>query len=720
MGFPSKEHIERIISMAGMDEGFFSIAVYSFIEKYLKDFIRIRDEYSIEERECNFRSLLLKFWAGKFHKDLYEEINYETRKTYLRAREPDDKLKALFLLANGKGNADKVRHNFDFGNLEQLQTSINDLFKFLKIAEDDDSYKAFEILNTYLKNWDKRENSEALQKQVDTLNARILSFIEKNANNIKTIESLRNAQAEYENRIQTLENKISDNENNSEELETLRKENDLLLEYIENLRQLTVYTRSRNDYEQSIIRLSVEQKKVIEDYNDQPLYIINGTAGSGKSILLLKIIEKIIKQNQYTQYVCLTKTKSLTSYNRFTASLINTAIDESSIKLGDIVLSRALYSYFPQIKFSSNKQNSNEDSQKNKDDIQLTKDLFKHFFPQTDFYYRLDAAKELAGNIWPNFITKDEFFDQKTIVSCTTPKNIIWQFAEDCTELLESGRSLKDVPESLAYYCLAQKLETEDSYSNYDYLFVDEAQDFTAAQLVCFKNMTEHLILAGDNNQSIFNKGITFEFFQKEPDCTTYTLATNFRNTIQINDFAEDYRKLHTSEQINNTNILSKGFRNGPTVEIYQFDKETKNYKIEIYKAIKAKIDLYVEELGYEPDNICILTSCKVEEKLKDFQKLGITLDEPKKQERFEQTGNVKISTIQSAKGLSFPVVLFIAGENNLTQTEEFIKEQQALYYTAMTRAMDILNIFAITSDSTPSYVSDILKVRNGTDKKGS
>lgn len=69
----------------------------------------------------------------------------------------------------------------------------------------------------------------------------------------------------------------------------------------------------------------------------------------------------------------------------------------------------------------------------------------------------------------------------------------------------------------------------------------------------------------------------------------------------------------------------------------------------------------------------------------------------------FETTGSVRLCTMQSCKGLDFPVVLFLADHripeaqtHSVYDEETFMNQQFNMVYVALTRAMEMLYVFTV------------------------
>ena len=57
---------------------------------------------------------------------------------------------------------------------------------------------------------------------------------------------------------------------------------------------MTVYTRTRLDFERSLVRLTAEQSKVLAQIKLNRDFLVKGSAGTGKSLVLIKALEKAL------------------------------------------------------------------------------------------------------------------------------------------------------------------------------------------------------------------------------------------------------------------------------------------------------------------------------------------------------------------------------------------------------------------------------------------
>ena len=188
------------------------------------------------------------------------------------------------------------------------------------------------------------------------------------------------------------------------------------------------------------------------------------------------------------------------------------------------------------------------------------------------------------------------------------------------------------------------------------YLFLDEVQDFTPVALMILRELTTRfMVMAGDVDQSLYNYQSSFIRAEIKIRGTTRALKTNFRNTSQICRLADNFRKRCPSNSWDNY-AEAFTFREGPVPELYL--SETID---DMKKLLIKKLKIFIEDLGYDPENICILVPRNVEiqnikEHLKDADYEVVNINS--ENFNFCDTAKVRISTLHSSKGLDFPVVL--------------------------------------------------------------
>ena len=254
---------------------------------------------------------------------------------------------------------------------------------------------------------------------------------------------------------------------------------------------------------------------------------------------------------------------------------------------------------------------------------------------------------------------------------------------------------------------MEQAIKNEETDFCAEYSFVDEAQDLPPVILALIKKSTKRAVfLAGDSDQSIYRKGFNWNLSGIDIRGRAKILKTNFRNTNQIHEFAENYRKKFKNMD-QSTQPLS--FRPGPPVEI-STGKNTDDLMNQIVQQVK----MLLNALNYDEENICIIANqtqklLKVQNLLekelgvKSFEILDDHFD-------FAETKGIRLCTMQNCKGLDFPVVLLLADhrvrgmeEYSAFDSETYYEQQYNMVYVCLTRAMEMLHIFTVpTSEFMP------------------
>jgi superfamily I DNA/RNA helicase len=230
-----------------------------------------------------------------------------------------------------------------------------------------------------------------------------------------------------------------------------------------------------------------------------------------------------------------------------------------------------------------------------------------------------------------------------------------------------------------------------------EFAFVDESQDLTAADLHALKLMCSRgVVMAGDSGQAIYGLGSPYKRAGIDISGRTRILRTDFRTTCPIHDLAERYRAL-CGPDIEGESVTTNAFREGPTPELYRAATRE-----DLLKLLIEKASLFIEKLGYDPENITILAPTKndlvqIQSRL---ERRGIRSANIRDEDfSFSAEGTVRVSTLHSSKGLDFPVVLlYLPSLSTAVDYDEKAAEGLArnLIYVAISRAMDNLNVFVM------------------------
>ncbi len=255
-------------------------------------------------------------------------------------------------------------------------------------------------------------------------------------------------------------------------------------------------------------------------------------------------------------------------------------------------------------------------------------------------------------------------------------------------------------------------IKKEAIVPKYDAILIDEGQDFEPEWLrllsMCLNPDTQCLLLVEDRAQTIYKRRISLaQETGLDFRGRSRILTINYRNTAQIVKFAWEFFQNHSQLQ----NKVQAGYtegveiippqatkRRGPEPVIIQcqgFSKEMELVLQEIHKLVNEKklalheiAILYRVKQTHQTSYIDIITR-KLAEKKINFD--WLTENPESKRNFVRQDNRVKITTIESAKGLDFRAVFIVNIENMPFPLVEADEREVSLFYIGMTRALDYL-----------------------------
>lgn len=703
---PTLDQIKRLKSLQGVDSGIFTLAVFSTLEAFFR------------EKLGNTVDNTTKFY------ELLDE--YRERYSVHNPREYQ-----LFRdIQNNQKNTNQVRHHFKNLSVEEANSAAFLLSQFATIFNLP-NLTQINQLAVNLKIWDSRKSPAETARELEKANQELKRLSSSNADMAQKVEELESKKKELElvsAKLRTLqldyEQQITKNKQNKERIDELRREKNEVEQanrktqkelqaqieklteaenYIDNLSRLACYTRTRYDYEQSLVHLTRQQQSIVNQVKFSRDFLVKGSAGTGKSLVLLKTLEKLIQQNKQSLFEgeksikLITFTHSLEKYNKYVATLLNieNPLEEEIIGTSESYVNKILKDAFPSIK--------------------LTYTLPKIPNIENNNPLGQDIWTELDKFILPKCVTQKEYCEERIRrtgmkkAQNAGKRKAIWEAVET---IFTEWNKLEEQPVQYAIYKLVQKIEngeyTIPEELKTDYLFVDEAQDLSAATLHLIRTtVRESMILAGDNDQSVFQPGFTWNRAGIDINGHSKILNINFRSTNQINEVAEKYRATIKGADKEN---MPETFRLGPPVELH----ENRNQDDSFAQMIST-VKMCINSLNYEPENICLIAPRKslleqLREELKtqlDFESAFV--NEPDFD--FSKSGIIRLATTQSCKGLDFPVVLFYLDHRahfvDVFDEATADKMNRNMIYTAITRSIEMLHVFML-SDSTAAPINDL------------
>lgn len=703
------EQVNRLKSLNGTDPAMFVLALYSYIEYYCKN------ELGEENWTSNdhFARIIKAF-----------RYPYQQNMGYIDKREMNNNISSLI---DGHTITNGIRHQFETLSKEEVTAHVDQFLKFAKTF----NLPNFSILKTLddKKLWDSRKNPEETAKELRELNQKIADLTKQNANQIDIakynelsrelkllqgeLEDAQSAKSRVNQKNDALRKANNEKELRIKELEQTLAEEKKTQEYLNSTLRLTNYTRTRSDYEKELLRLTPEQNQIVSMVDFGSDYLVKGSAGTGKSVVIMKLLEKLKDTNNgKTENIkFITYTKNLVKYNKYVAKLFNISSDNGMVVSLDSFLWSLFSTYAERPGIYNGKDVSNAVSRLNLKDCPLSKTEFKN---------------ELIKFILPNAITKKEYCEDvierkgMLVPLKKAVREKVWEYYEQCFELLES-RSTLNADYCFYKYAVAIKENQFDFRDKQllDYLIIDEVQDLNAAKLIICKSLVKKsLIMAGDNDQSIFGLGFSWKSAGINIVGKTKILHTNFRNTNEINEVAEQYRATILNNDIENRPLT---FRVGPKPEVHLLDSAN-DFGNEVFNYA----EMCIKQLGYSPENICIIINnpaLDLKDSLQQRFRTELNIDLKSIDDEdfsFEEENVIRYTSTRTSKGLDFPVVLYVLNRT-LYSFDGFDDENKSkcnrnAIYTALTRSMDLLHVFVEKNNEEPE-ITDLVKVISGNEE---
>lgn len=692
--------LERIERLQGADPGIFVLAVHAFVEGW------IRDRFDYQMASVSFGSLVEEFIG--YCRDAQKAHDGGTPRGFA----------SMDALKQSHQETDYVRHRFHGLPRSYAEAATEHLDVFCRLAGIG-TPERLEAIKHYIAAWDARKPMGALVEENELIRGLVRKETAANqtlADQVADL-SVRAAVVEHlETALRVTELRLAEVTATSgarnEKIDELRSEKarasfefkeartrlEQLSEaqdYVDALRRMTVFTRTRADYERAVIRLTAEQKTILSQITLDKDFLVKGSAGTGKTLVLLKAVEKAkgigtgtaSKQDTLElpelrgSVALLTYTTTMVKYDAFLSALMASDRFDGAdrIATADSFLLERLKTLDPYASIDWTGKALLELATR---------------YPTPGLEPR-ELAAEVENFIWANDVSQDEYVTR--LVDRTGMRKAlqkaerydVWVAAETIAlELEASGTYTRNYA--------ALKLARAAPAPSVDYVFIDEAQDLPAVVLKALKAAARRcVLLAGDADQSIYQPGFSFKRSGIDIAGRARILKSNFRNTVQIHELAERYRSVDSCHDRDNA---PEAFRDGPMPELFQAAD-----RASLLESLAQRLRLFTQTLGYEPQNLAILVPTNddipfVRERLAAMGLAVASIKDP--DFSFDAEGAVRVTTLHSAKGLDFPVVLLFLDRPPFFgpgYDDESVQRMSAnLVYVAMTRAMDHLNVFTL------------------------
>lgn len=271
----------------------------------------------------------------------------------------------------------------------------------------------------------------------------------------------------------------------------------------------------------------------------------------------------------------------------------------------------------------------------------------------------------------------------------------------------------------------------------YDAILIDEGQDFEPEWFQLVSHLlnpeTKSLLLVEDRAQDIYKRkrsyiqdtGLNFQGRSK-------ILSINYRNTAQVVKFAWDFYQKHSAlknkvvsreyegeiiapqstkrKGVEPAIIKTDSFFKEAKIVVRQIKKLHEQYKVPFYEMLI----LYRVKKTYNMSYIDVLKRALEEEGINYY---WLTENSMSKRNFEKEQDSVKISTIESSKGLDFQAVFIVNVDNMPFALEEDKEREASLLYIGMTRAKEFLCLSYSGKSEFTEYLDRILEERKDTKK---
>lgn len=461
--------------------------------------------------------------------------------------------------------------------------------------------------------------------------------------------------------------------------------------YVQHVSRFSLYTRSRRDYERGLLELTAEQRDAVEAMRPGHDVLVRGGAGTGKTIVLIHALARALAEHSQElalgprgRVLLLTYTTTLVKYDRYIADVLRGTDAQGIILTVDRFLAERLELL----------------AERQRVDYRIAAALAERL-NTTSFFTAQEVVTEVEDFLFANLVTRQEYLEERIPRRgmrqplSVGQREAVWTVRDRMVEAMEHDGVLS---RNYSRVKLIERLDAgaAGALRDLDCAFVDESQDLTAADLGALKRLSARgLLMAGDAGQGIYTAGSPYKRAGIDITGRARVLHTSFRTTAAIQEVAEDYRRLSGLEE--DEDSAAAAVRQGPIPELHLAGS-----RAELARLLLRKAALFIERLGYDPENLAVLAPSKT-----DLAAIGDLLGHAgyrwanirDEDFSFGEPGTIRLSTMHSSKGLDFGVVLLYLPALPPRQSYDDATNAllvRNLIYVAMTRAMDNLNVFTL------------------------
>lgn len=482
-----------------------------------------------------------------------------------------------------------------------------------------------------------------------------------------------------------------------------------------------------NAYSQPI-ELTEEQKACLKYSGDRTL-LIKGLAGSGKSVVLSAITQKLVEANRtdpankialFTyQNTLVSTTREILQANGAGSEAVMVSTVDSYVKsiYEELVLQRKA----PRVKYPYSPSRKQDDIKKIRlQNVEKALNAHKtkfgnHRFHKVGAEFWLEEFDWMKSmNVWKNDL---EYYlalprkgrGGKVRMSAADRISAYQIYSCYCEQLEKTGQG-DWADQTLFLVRNHQMIPASRKYQN---VLVDEAQDLSLAQMFFLMRIYQKdMVVAMDMNQKIHDNSWTPKLIGIST--TTKKLTKSMRTTKEIDALAESVRSKNDALlDEDDKSIRAIPEKNGPIPKVVRLESPAAEQKY-VVESIKELLKSYPEA------NIGLIAPTKRQIRVYSdwMASAGIYHEIVSKDNTFSVIKpGVKIVTSYSAKGLEFNAVIIPCfREGNFPywkpftdeeEEQQFIIKMRNIVYVSMTRAKKIL-LITFAGDNGSRFVSEM------------
>lgn len=269
-----------------------------------------------------------------------------------------------------------------------------------------------------------------------------------------------------------------------------------------------------------------------------------------------------------------------------------------------------------------------------------------------------------------------------------TQRRLLEQVLGDhgCLPKRQSGESYEERDAALKS-AMQKMMNTGTGRDSFPVLFIDEAQDYSDADLDIFNYLAENITCAADLRQGIYSAGSAgTPWLEGHAWHTPIKLKFHYRVAPAILEVADK--------------IMGGKFNHEPMLDTHQYKGDPGSVEVAagigLTDQIKMATPKIIKQLAVYPGQfVGVLVPRRkdvelVVDQLRNAAELAGRVTNAMSREDFDPALPVWVSTVHSAKGLEFRCVHVVAAE----MMAEFREHERRVAFTAVTRAKTALNIY--------------------------